>query len=74
MLLFIFSITAIMWCFFAYKFLWNFTEGITRFIQRKWLRITIQIILNTIFFVVLGAALFSFLFVMLAFNTGKSKK
>lgn len=74
MLLFIFSITAIVWCFFAYKFLWNLTERITRFIQRKWLRITIQIILNTIFFVVLGAALFSFLFVMLAFNTGKSKK
>jgi hypothetical protein len=74
MLLFIFSITAIVWCFFAYKFLWNFTERITRFIQRTWLRITIQIILNTIFFVVLGAALFSLLIVILAFNTGKSKK
>jgi len=46
----------------------------TSFIKTKWLRITIQIILGIALFV-LFAGLFACLFiVMLAFNTGKSKK
>lgn len=46
----------------------------TSFIKKKWLRITIQIILGVALFV-LFAGLFACLFiVMLAFNTGKSKK
>jgi hypothetical protein len=74
MLLFFFFFIAIVSGIYVYKILWDFTASIVKKIKTKWLRITIQILLNTIFFVLVAWLLFSALLMILAFNTGKSKK
>jgi len=74
MLLFFFFLVAIVASIYVYKMLWDFTASIVKKIKTKWLRITVQIILNTIFFALIAWLLFSVLMMILAFNTGKSKK